>query len=198
MQLSTLYIPASSLVDEYTGGTNSEITVAVDQSTNVITATVNDIAGTKITYVAASAAVYDAVEAGDIFDENTDYYTRSGEEPYTYTLDSTVTAENFDTKVAAGLYTLTSPAVSRESVTAALARLDGSDLIDGSVAKKVKDAINALDTSSDVSIASYDSSTEAITLQGSVAETNGLIEAGSANTVVISPISTSDISGLFS
>lgn len=136
--LSTLYIPASSLVDEYTGGTTTEITVSVNQSTNVITATVGEVAGTKITYTA------------------------------------------------------------NETVSAALARLDGDDTTTGSVAKAVKDAIDALDTSSDVSIANYNSSTTAITFQGSLAETNGVIDAGSADAIVISPVDSADISSLFS
>ena len=47
---NTIYISVKSLVDVYTGGTNSEVTVAVDASTNVITAAVNKIAGTKVVY----------------------------------------------------------------------------------------------------------------------------------------------------
>ena len=50
---NTVYVSVKSLVDVYTGGTNSELTVAVDASTNVITASVNKIAGTKVVYKAA-------------------------------------------------------------------------------------------------------------------------------------------------
>lgn len=90
----------------------------------------------------------------------------------------------------------------RESVTAALTRLDGSDSTTGSVAKKIKDAIDALDTSSDVSIASYTAGTsgaaDVITLQGSISETNGVIGAGSADTVTLSTITAAQINALFS
>lgn len=124
---TNIYIKLTDLVEAYTGGTTAEITVSVD-SNNEITATINDIAGTKITYTAAAEAVYGQVIAPATFDENETYYTRTGEgtttDPYVYTEDATVDASNFDDKVAAGLYTVTTPAVARESVSAALARLD--------------------------------------------------------------------------
>lgn len=50
---STVYISVKSLVDVYTGGTNAETTVSIDSSTNVVTATINKIAGTKVVYKAA-------------------------------------------------------------------------------------------------------------------------------------------------
>lgn len=50
---STIYISVKSLVDVYTGGDTSEISVSVDASTNVITATVVKVAGTKVVYKAA-------------------------------------------------------------------------------------------------------------------------------------------------
>ncbi len=42
-----LYIPANSLVDIYTGGTNTEATVTIDGS-NVVTVTINEIDGSKL------------------------------------------------------------------------------------------------------------------------------------------------------
>lgn len=129
---SAIYIKISSLVQVYSGGSTAEITVAIDAN-NVIKATINDIDGSKITYKAATAAVYAQVQGSDTFDENATYYTRSGvgttEDPYIYTEDVTVDAENFDTKVTNGIYIRTAEATSRESVSAALARLDSANPI---------------------------------------------------------------------
>ena len=92
----------------------------------------------------------------------------------------------------------TANSVSRESVTQALTRLDGSDSTTGSVAQKIKTAVNALDTSSDVPIASYNSSTKTITLQNGVKEENGVIAQGTGDGITIAPIGTDAINGLFS
>ena len=46
----TLYIKATDFVDIYTGGTNAETTVNVDNSTRVITASVNTIDSAKVAY----------------------------------------------------------------------------------------------------------------------------------------------------
>lgn len=43
-----IYLPVNDLVDVYTGSTGSEITVAVNSSTNAISATVNKVAASKI------------------------------------------------------------------------------------------------------------------------------------------------------
>lgn len=89
-----------------------------------------------------------------------------------------------------------------ESVKAALTRLDGSDSTTGSVAKKIKDAIGALDTVNDVAVASYTAGTsgaaDVITLAGSVKETNGVIGTGTADTITLSTITTAQINALFS
>jgi len=89
-----------------------------------------------------------------------------------------------------------------ESVKAALTRLDGSDSTTGSVAKKIKDAIGALDTSSDVGIASYAAGTsgaaDVITLTGSVKEEDGVIATGTADTITLSTITEAQINALFS
>ena len=91
-----LYIAAKDLVDIYEGGSTAEVTISIDNN-NVITASIVDIAASKITYIEADAE----------------------------------------------------HSIARESVGAALARLDGSDSTTGSVAKKVKDAIGALDAVAD-------------------------------------------------
>lgn len=53
-QTAPLYINVADLIDDYTGGTTSEATVAVS-ATNEITVTINKIAATKIVYQAADA-----------------------------------------------------------------------------------------------------------------------------------------------
>ena len=62
-------------------------------------------------------------------------------------------------------------------------------------------AVAALDTSSDVAIATFTAGTggaaDVITLQGSMAEADGVIEAGSADTITLSTITTAEINGLF-
>ena len=88
-----------------------------------------------------------------------------------------------------------------ENVKQALTRLDGADNVNGSVRKIAKDAaaaaVGALDTSSDVAIASNDSSTGAVTFAGSIAEADGIIEAGSADAVIFTPVTQAEIEALF-
>lgn len=69
------------------------------------------------------------------------------------------------------------------------------DAID--VAGDIATAIGALDTPSDVAIASNDSSTGAVTFAGSIAETDGIIGAGSDDNVIFTPITQSEINALF-
>lgn len=142
---STIYISVKELSHVYTGGATAEVSVSIDPATDVITASIVDIDGTKITYIAADAG----------------------------------------------------QGISRESVSAALTRIDGDDSTTGSISKKIKDAIEGLDTTNDVGVASYDSSTTNITISGSIAEVNGIIGAGSGDNIVIGPVDSSDIAGLF-
>lgn len=58
-------------------------------------------------------------------------------------------------------------------------------------------AINALDTSSDVAIATYDSTNDKIVLVNGISETNGVIGAGSGDGIEITKIATSAINALF-
>jgi len=196
---STIYISVKELSHVYTGGSTSEIAVSVNASTDVITATIVDVDGTKVTYIAASAATYTQLDNTATYDATQTYYVLNGDN---YEVDGTVDATNFDTKVANGLYIEATPAVGRESVSAALARIDGSDSTTGSVAKKIKDAIGALDTVSDVSIASYVAGTsgaaDVITITGSIKEQDGLISAGTGDNVTFSNITTAQINALFS
>lgn len=142
---NTVYINIADLVDAYTAAPNAaEIQVAISNA-NVVSASVVDVAASKVTYIAADAG------AG----------------------------------------------TSRESVGQALTRLDGDASTTGSVAKKVQDAINALDTSSDVAIASYDSTTSTITLANGVKEENGMIAQGTGDGITIAPIGSTAIDNLF-
>ena len=194
-----IYINVDDLMEAISVAPNAtEVQLAFSDS-NVLSASIVDVSGTKITYKDAADATYTQVTGADTFDENATYYTRSGEsEPYTYTVDSTVDADNFATKIAAGLYIQATPAVARESVTAALTRLDGNDSTAGSVAKKIKDAIQALDTSTDVGIVSEDATAGTVTIAGSIAETDGVITSGTGDGLTIGAIANEDISGLFS
>ena len=106
-----IYIKATDLVDIYTGSTNAETTVVVN-SDNTISTTINKIDAVKIIYQTGAPATYKAVTNSDTYDPNAVYYTKSGD---TYSVDSTVDASNFDSKVAAGLYIIDTPAVAEQS-----------------------------------------------------------------------------------
>jgi len=73
-----------------------------------------------------------------------------------------------------------------ETVKQALTRLDGADTVNGSVSKKIKDAVEALDTASDVTIASK--SGNAVTITGSIAESNGIVGDGSASDITLADV----------
>lgn len=59
-------------------------------------------------------------------------------------------------------------------------------------------AVEALDTTNDVAIASYDSTNDVISLVNGISETDGIIGAGSGDGITIGAISTSSINALFS
>lgn len=73
-----------------------------------------------------------------------------------------------------------------ETVKQALTRLDGADTVTGSVSKKIKDAVEALDTASDVTIASK--SGNAVTITGSIAESDGIVGDGSASDITLADV----------
>lgn len=128
-----LYVNLQTFVDVYTVASGAtEVQLALND--HEFSASIVDVNGSKVTYIAES---YPQVQSGDTFDAEATYYTKSGD---TYTEDSTVTADNFATKVAAGLYTH----VARESVNSALARLD---VAAGDVDTKIATAIATLDAS---------------------------------------------------
>lgn len=136
-----LYIKAGDLVDVYTAAQNAaEVQVAIDASTNVISASIVKIDAAKVEYKAESAP-----SAGDA-----------------------------------------------ETVKQALTRMDGSDSTDGSMRKIAKDAataaVNALDTVSDVTIASETSGV--VTLTAGVKEVDGVIAKGTGTDIVLAKLAT--------
>ena len=72
-----------------------------------------------------------------------------------------------------------------------------ADTTDFEAAGAIATAVAALDTSNDVAIASYDSTTETITLVNGISESDGIIGAGTGDGITISPIATTDINALF-
>lgn len=91
----------------------------------------------------------------------------------------------------------TSGSAVEETVQAALARIDGDNTTAGSIKKAVKDAVEALDTTADVGIVSVDTTNNTFTITGSVAESDGIIATGSADTVTVGSIETASINALF-
>lgn len=73
-----------------------------------------------------------------------------------------------------------------ETVKQALARIDGADTVSGSISKKIKDAIEALDTASDVTIASK--SGDVVTIKAGISETDGVISQGSGSDITLAAI----------
>lgn len=115
-----LYVNLKDFVDIYTGSTNAEATVTIGND-NSISVAINKIVATKSIYADAAEAVYTQVEAPATFDPEETYYVLDGS---TYVVDSEVNAENFDTKIAVGLYIQSSPATPEVTVKAKLDELD--------------------------------------------------------------------------
>ena len=83
-----------------------------------------------------------------------------------------------------------------ETVAQALTRIDGSESTTDSIREIVKNEyIEPLDSTA--GIASYDSTTTNITLKNGLTETNGVVTNNSADDIVIAPITTASINGLF-
>lgn len=83
-----------------------------------------------------------------------------------------------------------------ETVAQALARIDGSESTTDSIREIVKNEyIDTLDSTA--SIASYDSSTTNITLKAGLTEADGIVTNNSSDDIVIAPIDTATINGLF-
>lgn len=109
----------------------------------------------------------------------------------------------------AGLDATESQTAGADGLALSVTEVDGViTSISGSIAANTYDTygtaadlIADLDTDSDVSIATYTAGTsgaaDVITLQGSVAEANGIIGAGSADTITLSTITATEINALF-
>lgn len=120
-QTEKVYINVVDLANTYTANNQTaEVTITID-NTNNITALVGEVAATKSIYTDAVPATYVQVTSSDSFDPSQTYYTKEGD---VYTADPSVTAENFDVKVAVGLYVVDTPAVAKQTVKAKLDELD--------------------------------------------------------------------------
>lgn len=64
--------------------------------------------------------------------------------------------------------------------------LNGADTVSGSVAKSIKDAVESLDTSADIGIASVNNNV--VTIKGSIAESDGIITDGSAPSITLEEV----------
>ena len=84
-QTAPVYIPASSLVDVYTGGSNAEIAVSVNDETNVVTATIVAINGSKlvdgsVAKTKLDKAVQDSLDKADSALQSSDIVPMTEEE----------------------------------------------------------------------------------------------------------------------
>lgn len=176
-----LYINVKDLVDIYTGGTNAEATVAIDNN-NVITVTINKISGTKIIYRAED---YLQVQVGDTFDNAETYYTYDAVTD-TYSVDATVDATNFDTKVAAGLYTHVTELNINAKVDAVEAALNALKTYVGTIpqSSSATDVIGYVDEKTGAGVSALNaeagiaskSAGNIVTIKGGIIEVEGLID----------------------
>ena len=176
---SHLWIKATDLVDIYTAASGAtQVQLAID-SNNVISASL--VAGGVGTTELATSAVTTAKIA-----------------------DDAVTAD----KVSITAHT-ESQTASTDGLALSVTTTDGQvSAVSGSIAANtyepygtVATAIGNLDTVADVSIASYAAGTsgaaDVITLTGSIKEEDGIIAAGTADTITLSNITETQINALF-
>lgn len=121
------------------------------------------------------------------------------------TAEATVSISNAN-EITITINAIAASKISHNSTTveAALNVLEGDSTTAGSVAKAEADAkayadglVGALDTSSDVALYSHDTTTGAVTFTGGLAETDGIIEAGSGDDVIFTPVTNAEIQALF-
>lgn len=95
-----------------------------------------------------------------------------------------------------GTATLTTTATTLKGaineLDADIATLNGADTVTGSVAKSIKDAIEALDTTADITIASKDTSTQKVTIKAGVKEVDGVIAQGTGTDIVLGTAANAD------
>ena len=116
-----LWIPVGSLVDVVTtNNQGTEVILAIDANNNM-TASAGEISAEKSIYQNAVPTTYKQVTNEDTFNDEEIYYVLVGD---VYQIDDTVSAENFDAKVAAGLYVVDAPGVVKKSVKAKIDELN--------------------------------------------------------------------------
>lgn len=152
------------------------VTSGVDSDGDTVPAGTADGTYVKLTLQNVAQPIY--INVSDLIDAYTGGTTAEATVAISATNEITVTINTIDgSKIT---YT------NDETVKAALTRLDGADTTTGSVAKKVKDAIEALDTSADVVIASK--SGNAVTLKAGISETDGVIAQGSGSDITLADV----------
>lgn len=184
-----LYIPVDDLMSAISAAQNAtQVQVAISSS-NEISATL--VAGGVGTTELASKAVTtakiddDAVTGAQIADD-------------------AVGAEHIAISAHSESQTHTG-GTTDDGLSITVTTTDGQvSAVSGSIAANTYDAygaaaaaVAALDTSSDVNVATYNSSTTAITITGALSETDGIISGVSTNDIVIAPVAGADITALF-
>ena len=152
------------------------VTSGIDSDGDTVPAGTADGTYVKLTLQNVAQPIY--INVSDLIDAYTGGTTAEATVAISATNEITVTINTIDgAKIA---YT------DNETVKAALTRLDGADTTTGSVAKKIKDAVEALDTSSDVVIASK--SGDVVTLKAGISETNGIIAQGAGSDITLAAV----------
>lgn len=166
-----IYIPLNDLVSVIQGSVGAEVTVTIGEN-NTIQASINKIDAAKIEYKAESSA-----GAGD--SETVKQALQR--------IDGDASTPGSINKAKADVIGTSTDLGTANTVYGAKAYADNA----------VSTAVQELDTSSDVAIATYDSVNDTITIQNGVSESNGVIEQGSGDGIVIAPISSASIQSLF-
>lgn len=172
------------LVFELTSGPSAKSTIYISikelshvytgGTTDEITVAVDpatDIITATIGKVAATKVIYQAAQAAVLYtqEEYDAYVAEHGEAPEWNVGD------------------VKTPAVAEKNIKTKVDEVEAA----------IGTAIAGLDTSSDVTIASVNSSTGAITIVGGISETDGVIGNGTGDAVIITPVTSAEIDALF-
>ena len=219
---SHLWIKATDLVDIYTAASGAtQVQLAIDNN-NVISASLV-AGGVGTTEIADDAVTADKVAISAHSETQTagadglalSVTTTDGQ---VSAVSGSIAANTYEAYGAvstaiAALDATESQTAGTDGLALSITEVDGViTSISGSIAANTYDAYGAgssaasaaiaeLDTDSDVSIASYTAGTsgsaDVITLQGSVKEVDGIIDAGTADTITLSTITAAEIANLF-
>lgn len=144
----------------------------------------------KATDVKTADTIYGAkafaTDAVTTLDNSLADVAKSGNASDVTVSDTKITA----TTVAGALTEIVSKA---NANTAAITKLNGAVTEEGSVAKAIDDKVKTLDTTSDVVIASKDTSTGKVTLKAGVKEENGIIAQGTGADIELGTAANADV-----